>query len=546
MDHLPSAALAGAADLVPTGPPSAFRELVEAGRDADARELLAAAEQLGPDPRFAALDDAEVVRQLGTAASVVAAATGRYLALLAELVVRGVWADQGARTPAVWLAWKLGVAPSTAREQLRVALRLRELPRVAERLADGTLSYSKARAITRIARDTDEDLLLRWADHGTAADLDRIASATRSARRRAEVDPFAEDPGPADHRWHLRSHHDGTATLTIVGPVEDLLRLDDEVARLAEADRRDREGHRHDEGDDRTGDATSSDERAAPPVQLTAEDRVSALSHVVAAAAASATPTDSSGLDGHTLVLQLQASDLAGEDGDEHATAIVAVADTHRRVGAMHRSVLRRLACEAGVVTAVRDGGGVLDVGRRTRRPSAALRRAVHLRDRGRCAFPGCDATRHLHVHHVVHWADGGPTDLSNLVTLCGHHHRHVHATDAVIEVHDDGHHRIRAGADGDIIEHSPRLSGVPTVADGASAEAPEVPGAPAAGIPAASGASAGAAAAQVEVRGGADPNGASAEALAPGGYDGGPFDLDLAVAILLTRRGRDEAVLAA
>ncbi|MDT8369380.1 MAG: HNH endonuclease signature motif containing protein, partial [Longimicrobiales bacterium] len=63
--------------------------------------------------------------------------------------------------------------------------------------------------------------------------------------------------------------------------------------------------------------------------------------------------------------------------------------------------------------------------GRRTRTVSPALRRALELRDRG-CRFPGC-ACRFTDAHHIVHWADGGRTDLQNLVLLCRRHHRAVH-----------------------------------------------------------------------------------------------------------------------
>ena len=64
-----------------------------------------------------------------------------------------------------------------------------------------------------------------------------------------------------------------------------------------------------------------------------------------------------------------------------------------------------------------RPGGEVLEVGRRTRAVPTALRRALLDRDRGQCQFPGCDS-RHCDAHHVVHWADGGETQLSNLVLL--------------------------------------------------------------------------------------------------------------------------------
>ena len=49
------------------------------------------------------------------------------------------------------------------------------------------------------------------------------------------------------------------------------------------------------------------------------------------------------------------------------------------------------------------------------------------IRDRGRCQFTGCHQTRHLKAHHLIHWADGGPTDLDNLILLCQFHHTAVH-----------------------------------------------------------------------------------------------------------------------
>ena len=93
------------------------------------------------------------------------------------------------------------------------------------------------------------------------------------------------------------------------------------------------------------------------------------------------------------------------------------------RVG---QETARRIACDAAAVT-MRHGpdGGVLDVGRRTRTISPALRRALAARD-GQCRFPGCSARR-CDGHHIRHWADGGETALSNLVLLCRRHHRAVH-----------------------------------------------------------------------------------------------------------------------
>jgi len=88
----------------------------------------------------------------------------------------------------------------------------------------------------------------------------------------------------------------------------------------------------------------------------------------------------------------------------------------------------RRLACDAWLVAAIIESGPeILDIGRLSRVIPRGIRRALSARDRG-CAFPGCGRPpRWCHAHHIWHWADGGPTALTNLVLLCGHHHRVVH-----------------------------------------------------------------------------------------------------------------------
>ncbi len=102
--------------------------------------------------------------------------------------------------------------------------------------------------------------------------------------------------------------------------------------------------------------------------------------------------------------------------------------------GVISAESTRRLACDATITPVVVGPlGQVLDVGRRTRVVTAAIWAALAVRDGG-CAFPGCDTppTR-CDAHHVVHWADGGPTALTNLVLLCHHHHQRV--------IHDEDHH---------------------------------------------------------------------------------------------------------
>jgi Domain of unknown function (DUF222)/HNH endonuclease len=86
------------------------------------------------------------------------------------------------------------------------------------------------------------------------------------------------------------------------------------------------------------------------------------------------------------------------------------------------------LACDASVVRIITGPDGLpLDVGRAQRTASAAVRRAVELRD-GHCVFAGCDAPPEwCDVHHVVHWAHGGPTSCDNGALLCERHHTSCH-----------------------------------------------------------------------------------------------------------------------
>lgn len=99
----------------------------------------------------------------------------------------------------------------------------------------------------------------------------------------------------------------------------------------------------------------------------------------------------------------------------------------------------RRLSCDCSLVGIVEDEDREpLDVGRKTRAISPALQRALKARDGG-CRFPGCDRTRVTQAHHVMHWAYGGETKLSNLVTLCKFHHRLVHEGGFGSRATDDG-----------------------------------------------------------------------------------------------------------
>lgn len=398
-----------------------------------------------------------------------------WLDLVAELVIRRIWVDHGARTPAVWLSWAVGMSASAARDQVRVALRLRELDLVRAEFAAGRISYSKVRALTRVAVPEIEEQLLQWAGWATGADMERIVAGFRTAQRgaltRASVAELLRDVA-------LRDRGDGTSEVVFRLPTGDAHALYAAGDRLVDLDEADHdsdevaldEGVSDDSAESYVGPAAASVDSAesdatvgaVQPQQRPRGARMAdAVLHALQAAVA-AGGADTSGADRDTLVVHVDADALTmpvtgdgttddgatgGEEaGDGQAVVVDAVSvDTaHGRVLALSRRMLRRMACEAAVVLVPEDADGTpMDVGRRTRRLSAALRRALLARDRS-CRFPGCGARRHLHAHHIQHWADQGPTDLANLVLICSFHHRYVHTHEVDIRLRAERAHEFR------------------------------------------------------------------------------------------------------
>jgi len=96
--------------------------------------------------------------------------------------------------------------------------------------------------------------------------------------------------------------------------------------------------------------------------------------------------------------------------------------------GVIPYAAAERICCDCSIVPVLEgESGELLDIGRKTRKISPAISRALKLRDKGTCRFPGCTHTRHLYAHHIEHRAYGGKTSLDNLVSFCWQHHQSVH-----------------------------------------------------------------------------------------------------------------------
>jgi hypothetical protein len=332
------------------------------------------------------------------------AATARLLALIREFDARGGW-NNGFRSCAEWLSWRVGLDLGAARERVRVAHALGALPRLAEALARGELSYAKVRALTRVATPATEARLLTVGRAGTAAHVERIIRAWRRVDRRAEAREAA-----CQHAGRtLRVIQDEDGTVEIRGRLTPeagaLLMRALEAARETLYQRARRAADTSPAGDPGMAAPTRAQQQADALVLL-AE---TALHQELDPGAPG---------ERYQVVVHVDAAVLADPE-QEGQTAL----EGGIRVSA---EISRRLACDGSRVVMRHDPDGrIVEVGARTRTIPPALRRALHHRDQA-CRFPGCQG-QIREGHHVQHWASGGPTMLSNLVSLCRRHHRAVH-----------------------------------------------------------------------------------------------------------------------
>jgi hypothetical protein len=117
----------------------------------------------------------------------ITAATRAFLAALAESDRHRDWSDEGFGSCAEWLSWRCGISRNTANEKVRAALALESLPLISEAMARGELSFSKVRALTRVAAPENEAELLEFARAGSTANLERLVRGWKTLSREGEL-----------------------------------------------------------------------------------------------------------------------------------------------------------------------------------------------------------------------------------------------------------------------------------------------------------------------------------------------------------------------
>ena len=327
------------------------------------------------------------------------------LRLIREFDERLGWRRVGFRSCADWLAWRSGLDPGAARERVRVARALGGLPRFAEALGRGELSYAKVRALTRVATPATEARLLAISRTVTAAQAERIV---RGWPRESREGDLAESRRRHANRA-LHVYTDERGMVVIHG------RLDPEAgAVLLQA---------------LTGaqDVLYRRERRglisliAPPEPNHEQQRADALL-LVAESALHHELDPGAPAERYHVILQVDSSGESSLGDGTHVSA----------------ETSERLSCDASRTWIRHDEEGhPVEMSKKSRTIPPAIRRALLHRDQV-CRFPGCER-RFVQAHHIRHWAHGGPTVLSNLVLLCRYHHRAVHEDGYLITRHENG-----------------------------------------------------------------------------------------------------------
>lgn len=320
------------------------------------------------------------------------AATYELLVLIRQFDERAGWLQWGLQNCAEWLAWRCDLSMTTALEKVRVARALKVLPAISAAFSDGELSYTKVRALTRVAHRDNESELLAFALRHTAS---HVAERCRELRMGSEESIDVAARAFANRSLRVRRDRQrGMMSVSIDIPLDcgelfekalDKAR-DDEVLEIPDL-----------------AESSWSIRQADAFVNMvnaylcgdTVGDRTSNATN-----------------DNHLVTIHVDQSALAGNKGRS----------------ALPIESVKRLCCDSqAVVITEDDNGEPLNIGRKSRIVSTAISRAVRARDKHCCTFPGCNNRRYLHCHHVEHWSNGGETSLGNLMLLCTRHHTLVH-----------------------------------------------------------------------------------------------------------------------
>jgi hypothetical protein len=320
-----------------------------------------------------------------------------FLVLVREFDLRQGWKEYHFTNCADWMNMKCGMAPCTAREKLRVANALFDLPQTSTAFAKGELSYSKVRSLTRILTPLNEEHHLDFAIKATASQVDRHCQDLRNVQREVSI---VDANRLHEHRYlSWSAHSDGSVTLSVELPKESAELVIKAIEKATGG---------------KSQEESMQDEDAPRGASDLFQQQADALVDVARTYLSGENNKRSSTADHYQVTVHVDEKALRGKP-DAGSKSDLPI------------ETVRRLCCDSSLVAATEDeNGNTKDTSRKHRVVHPSLRRKLMSRDKG-CRFPGCTHEKWLAAHHVVHWADGGETTAENLVMLCSKHHRLLH-----------------------------------------------------------------------------------------------------------------------
>jgi hypothetical protein len=356
------------------------------------------------------------------------------------------WGADGQRSCAAWMSFRLGMARSTAFEKLRVAYAIESRPVLLEAFSDGRMSYSMVRAVARIdnpGEEVDEAFVnLATAEGATIHDIERLVEYYL-----LHYDQHQPPPDP-DCRRQLSVRRDiggglGRITITLSQlEIEEFLltlkAFDDPLFREAAQQKPgEPDGPDPEHGAEQPVDeSTTVDSLGWRDTGTRAARRANAFMDLLAAALAGEGGGHAAGADRYLLNV---------------VTVVGAKGAAHLNGDPITSAEMETVACDCSrVAHTVTEEGETLHLGRKTREWSTAQRRAINVRDGGRCRFPGCESP-YVDIHHIQWWERGGPTDVHNGVNQCRWHHGLIHRQGFQVEGSPNGELRFKR-SDGSLI----------------------------------------------------------------------------------------------
>jgi hypothetical protein len=336
--------------------------------------------QDGPRPPTVSRRTDSLVSSVAKHHRAISAHQHRLLSAVSELNRRQAWRVDGATSMVSWLVQRCSVSAATAREWVTAAEKLETLPKISEALSQGKLSFDQVKPLVQVAKPDTDAKLAEAATHWSAKQVRELATAANKQSDSQAAGSYARRSLRFDDR---RRSFSGTLP-------------DDQYARVK---------------------GTLTARAARYPKNTTTFEQRMADALVEQCASETSGGSGGSGAKRTTVVVHADLSFLAGGEGNAELDVL----------GPLSPEVVRRLACDAKIIlSADNEKGHSLQQGGAQRNPTAAQRIEIRRRDKG-CRFPGCTYCEFTDVHHVVHWLNGGPTAIPNLVTLCDQHHRAVH-----------------------------------------------------------------------------------------------------------------------